>query len=42
MPYFIDRAIRLADQDFIALLTDLVPDAVPRFQMMAGLESKEN
>jgi type VI secretion system protein ImpA len=38
VPYFVDRAIRLVDRDFMGLLGDLVPDAVPRFQSLTGVE----
>ena len=43
VPYFIDRAVRLVDRNFMSLLGDLVPDAVSRFQTLAGVEdSKTN
>jgi len=42
IPYFVDRAVRLVDRDFMGLLGDLVPDAVPKFQSMAGLEDKNS
>jgi type VI secretion system protein ImpA len=38
VPYFVDRAIRLVDRDFMGLLGDLVPDAVPKFQSLTGVE----
>ena len=38
VPYFIERAVRLVDRDFMSLLGDLVPDAVPRFQTLTGVE----
>ena len=40
VPYFVDRAVRLVDRDFMGLLGDLVPDAVPKFQSLAGVEEK--
>ena len=40
IPYFVERAIRLVDRDFMGLLDDLVPDAVPRFQALAGVEGR--
>ncbi len=43
VPYFIDRAVRLVDRNFMSLLGDLVPDAVSRFQTLAGVDdSKTN
>jgi type VI secretion system protein ImpA len=39
IPYFVDRAVRLVDRDFMGLLGDLVPDAVPKFQSLAGVEN---
>lgn len=39
IPYFVDRAIRLVDRNFMGLLSDLVPDAVPRFQSLVGAEN---
>jgi type VI secretion system protein ImpA len=38
VPYFVERAVRLVDRDFMGLLGDLVPDAVPKFQSLAGVE----
>jgi len=38
VPYLVDRAVRLVDRDFMGLLGDLVPDAVSKFQSLAGLE----
>lgn len=37
VPYFVERTIRLVDQNFLALLNDLAPDAVDRFNLLAGL-----
>lgn len=37
VPYLVDRTIRLVDQNFLALLNDLAPDAVEKFQVLAGL-----
>ena len=39
IPYFVDRAVRLVDRDFMGLLGDLVPDAVAKFESLAGVES---
>ncbi|MBK9991127.1 MAG: type VI secretion system ImpA family N-terminal domain-containing protein [Verrucomicrobia bacterium] len=37
VPYLVDRTIKLVDQNFLALLNDLAPDAVEKFQVLAGL-----
>jgi len=37
VPYFVDRAARLIDRDFLGLLDELAPDAVPAFQNLAGV-----
>ncbi|MFT3867649.1 MAG: type VI secretion system ImpA family N-terminal domain-containing protein [Nibricoccus sp.] len=37
VPYFVDRAARLVDRDFLGLLDELAPDALPAFQSLAGV-----
>lgn len=37
VPYFVDRAARLVDRDFLGLLDELAPDALPAFQNLAGV-----
>lgn len=37
VPYFVERAARLVDRDFLGLLDELAPDAVPGFQNLAGV-----
>jgi type VI secretion system protein ImpA len=42
VPYFVERAARLIDRDFLGLLDELAPDAVPAFQNLAGVGKETN
>lgn len=39
VPFFIDRTVRLVDKNFVDLLVELLPDAVSRFESLAGLDA---
>jgi type VI secretion system protein ImpA len=42
VPYFLQRAARLVDKDFLGLLDELAPDAVPVFQNLAGVNKADS
>jgi predicted component of type VI protein secretion system len=40
-PFFLRRAIKLCQSDFMGMLQELLPDAVPQFEKLAGASAKK-
>lgn len=40
-PYFIKRAIRLSNADFLSIIQELSPESTPQFEKIAGVQGKK-